>query len=72
MYTFKRFKPIYIYDKFYKLNIVLNKLFIKRSVRRTDMYLSQINYIKHVTDRQTDRHDKQLYWLCVTEGQTCI
>jgi hypothetical protein len=38
--------------------------------RQTDMYSSQINYIKHVTDGQTDRHQKQLYWICVTDGQT--
>jgi len=34
------------------------------------MYLSKINYIKHVTDGQ--RRGKQLDWLCVTDGQTCI
>ena len=34
--------------------------------------MSQINYIKNVTDRKTDRHEKQLYWLYVTDGQICM
>ena len=28
--------------------------------RRTDMYLSSINSIQHLTDKQTDRHEKKM------------
>ena len=35
---------------------------------KTLSYLS--NHLKFCNDRQTDRHEKQLDWLCVTDGQT--
>ncbi len=34
--------------------------------RQGNMFLSLINCIKDVKDR----HEKQLDWLCVTDGQT--
>jgi hypothetical protein len=41
-------------------------------VGQTDRHEFKLNKQYLACDRQTDRQEKQLKWLCGTDGQTCF